>query len=363
MNSKERVLMAVNHQEPDMVPVDYWATPEITERLQQYYGIHEYEELMKELGVDCRYIQGPSYVGLKMRTYPDHTEEDLWGVRRVTVSGSRGVFKWSYKEVAISPLEKAETVQEIEAYIKERWPSADWWDYSNVEAECDRHAGYCVIYAGDRLDRTAQLKPAMYLRGIQQILMDMVINPAIAHCLFDAIAQYFFEYIRRVFQASKGKIDIFMMGDDMGTQNGPMISVDMWRKFFKANFRRFIDIAHQFGIKVMYHTCGSVRALIPEFIDCGLDILQSLQPKARGMDLAELKKEYGKYLAFHGGLDIQETLPFGTVDDVRQMVKCAMEAGKPGGGYIICTAHNIQPDTPTRNVVALFEACKEFRKY
>lgn len=363
MNSRERVMMAVNHREPDMVPIDYWATPEVTERLQQYYGLGDFEDLMRELEVDCRYIPGPSYVGQKLKTFPDGTDEDLWGVRRMTVTGSRGVFKWSYKEVAVSPLEKAETVQEVEAYIKERFPKADWWDYSGVEADCARHSGYCVVNAGDRLDRTAQLKPAMYLRGVQQILMDMAMNPAIAQCLFDAIASYFFEYNARVFAAANGRIDIFMMGDDVGTQRGPMISVDMWRKYFKANFRRFIDIAHGYGIKVMYHTCGSVRSLIPEFIDCGLDILQSLQPMAKGMDLAELKKEYGNYVALQGGMDIQKVLPFGTAQDVRQMVKRAMEVGKPGGGYIICTAHNIQPDTPTRNAVALFDAYREYRRY
>lgn len=363
MNSKERVAMAVCHQEPDMVPIDYWATPEINERLMLYYGFQEYEQLMRELEVDCRYIQGPSYVGQKFKTFPDGSVEDLWGVRRVQVHAGKGLYKWSYKEVSVSPMEPMTTLKEVEDYIAARFPSPDWWDYSGVAADCARFPDVAVINSGDRLDRTSQLKPAMYLRGVQQILLDMAVNPAIAQCIFDAVANYFFEYNPRVFEAAKGGIDIFMMGDDMGMQHCPMLSVPMWRKFFKANFRKFVDIAHNYGIKVMYHTCGDVRPLIPEFIDCGLDILQSLQPRAKDMDLGELKEEYGKYLAFQGAMDIQETLPLGTVEDVRNMVKRAMDVGKPGGGYIICTAHNIQPDTPTRNAVALFEAYKEFRNY
>ena len=154
-----------------------------------------------------------------------------------------------------------------------------------------------------------------------------------------------------------------MMGDDFGTQNGPIVSVPMWRRFFKRRFRDFIDLAHRFGIKVMHHTCGSVQALIPEFIDCGLDILQSLQPRAAGMDLGELKREFGKDIALHGSIDIQQTLPRGTPEDVRREVKARMDAGKPGGGFIICTAHNIQPDTPVENVIALFDAYREFGGY
>jgi uroporphyrinogen decarboxylase len=142
-----------------------------------------------------------------------------------------------------------------------------------------------------------------------------------------------------------------------------MVDVQTWRKFFRDGFRAYIDLAHRYGMKVMHHTCGCVVGLIPEFINAGLDILQSLQPRAAGMDLEKLKREYGKYIAFHGSIDIQETLPYGTVEDIREMVRQRMDVGKPGGGFIIGTAHNIQPDTPTENILALFEAYKEFGRY
>jgi len=164
----------------------------------------------------------------------------------------------------------------------------------------------------------------------------------------------------RVFEAAGDAIDILMMGDDFGTQQGPMMSLSTWRRCFKPGFGAFIELAHRYGIKVMHHTCGSVVELIPDFIECGLDILQSLQPQAAGMDLSALRRTYGRDLCFHGGIDIQGVLPHGRPEQVREHVCRQIEAAGTEGGYILCTAHNIQPDTPLENVLALFAAYEEF---
>ncbi len=361
VTSRQRVLTALAHREPDRVPVDFWATAETKQRLLAHLGLATEEQLLRYLGVDLRYVLGPSFVGLERRRWPDGSVEDLWGVRRATVTVRGDGYAWTYKEVTHSPLQHMTTVAEIEAYPG--WPSPDWWDYSKVAEECDSHAGYAVVNAGDRLDRTAQMKPAMYLRGMEQFLMDLTLEPVLAEAIIDHIVTYYLEYDRRVFEAAQGKIDIFMMGDDFGTQNGLMVSVDMWRRYFRKGFRQYCDLAHKYGMKVMHHTCGGVRALIPDFIDAGLDILQSLQPRARGMDLGELKAEFGRDLCFHGSIDIQETMPLGTPDDVRAEVRARLAAGKPGGGFIIGTAHNILPDVPVENVLAMYEACREFGAY
>ena len=361
MDSKEKVATTLAHQEPDRVPVDYWATPEITERLVRELPVDDKEGLLRTFGVDLRYIEGPSYQGQEMQTHPDGTTSDLWGVRRRTVKVERDGFTWQYKHVEESPLAGMASAREIDRY--EGWPSPDWWDYSRIADDCRRHSGYAVVNVGDRLDRTAQLKPAMYLRGMEQIYIDLIESPAIVEAILAHITEYFLGYNRRVFEAAEGGIDIFMMGDDFGTQQGLMMDLDTWRRYFGPGFRAYIELAHRYGIKVMHHTCGGVRELIPELIDAGLDILQSIQPRATGMDLAELKREYGRHICFHGSLDIQRTLPKGTPAEVREEVRQRMAAGKPGGGFIICTAHNIQPDTPTENVVALFEACREFGGY
>jgi uroporphyrinogen decarboxylase len=315
------------------------------------------------LGVDFRNNYGPSYVGQSFKKHPDGTVEDLWGVKRKTVVYGKGTaHQGSYSEVAESPLEKLKTLEEIKKY--DHWASADWWDYSKVKADCMvYHPKYCVINVGDRLDRTSQLKPMMYLRGMQQVFIDMVMNPAIVEFIRDKIIEYFVAYNPRVFKAVEGEIDVIMMGDDIGAQTGPLLSLDMWRKYFKKGFKTYIDIAHQYGIPIMYHSCGDVKQFIPDFIECGLDILQSCQPKATNMDIKKLKQEFGKDIAFQGGMDIQHILPLGKPEDVKAMAKYALDSAKKGGGYIICTAHNIQIDTSIENVVALFEAYHEFGKY
>jgi len=306
-------------------------------------------------------IRGPSLVGLELERCADGSSKDLWGVIRKPFSFGSGQAQGEYKEVVYSPLKEMKTVEEVEDY--EGWPSADWWDYSSVEEDCRRHEGFCVVFAGDRLDRTAQLKTAMYLRGIREIFRDLRANPEIAECIFRHITEYFLDYNRRVFEAANGSIDIFMMGDDFGTQAGPMMPPKIWREFLEEGFRKFIDLGHRFGVKVMHHTCGSVRALIPFFIEDGLDILQSVQPRAAGMELGSLKEDFGRDLSFHGSVDIQRTMPRGSPGDVRREVADRMKKGKRGGGFIICTAHNLQVDVPIRNVLALVEAYHDLGAY
>jgi len=358
MNHRARVLTALAHQHPDRLPRDYWATLEVTERLRQHWGLPDREALLRHIGADLRYVEGPAYVGRALRRHPDGSVEDLWGVRRrpETVTGEG--YTWTYQHVVEAPLEAAQTPADVAAYP--RWPSPDGWDYSQVRQQCLAHDGYAVVNAGDRLDRTAQLKPMMYLRGMEQTYVDLAREPDMVDALIGRIVEYFLEVDRRVFEAAAGAIDIFMMGDDFGTQQGPMMSLDTWRRFFRPGFAAFIDLAHRYGLKVMHHTCGSVVGLIPDFIVCGLDILQSLQPQAAGMDLAQLRREFGRDLCFQGGIDIQGVLPHGTPEEVRQHVRRQIGAAGDQGGYILCTAHNLQPDTPLANVLALFEAYEEF---
>jgi uroporphyrinogen decarboxylase len=364
---RERVLACLQHRQADRIPIDYWADPEVSARLREVLGSPDQESLLKALQVDLRYVSGPSA--------PGHRDEaghlvDHWGVprRTMTVEGvdrTGRSWSWSYQHVDRPPLETATSVREIEEHPY--WPSAERWDYSGVRAACEsaRATGCAVVNGGDRLDRAAQLKPAMYLRGAEAFLSDLLLQPAMAQCLLEHVIHYYLDYNERVFRAAtEGAaqlIDIFFMGDDMGTQTGPWVSPRLYRSFFKENFRRLNELAHGFGIKTMYHTCGNVTALIPDFIDCGLDILQSLQPAA--MDLCKLKREFGQHLCFQGGIDIQTTMPQGTPAEVKVEVKQRAETLGPGGGYVFCTAHNLLPDVPTENLRALFEAYLEYGSY
>lgn len=362
MNSRERTFLALDFQEPDRVPIDFWMSKGFERKLESSLNVSA-EALRDAHDVDLRYIEGPAYIGPSLRAFPDGLQEDLWGVRRQTVIVPAGDGEESYKEVVESPLSSACTVEEINDYA--HWPSADWFDYGDVEAQCEeiRKQRRVVVFMGDRLNRIAQLKPAMYLRGIEEILVDMSSRPHLASAIISNIREFYCAYAERIFEAAEGKLDILLMGDDFGTQNGPMVSPGMWVDFLGEGFAEYINIAKGYGLRVMHHTCGGVRPLIPLMIERGLDILQSLQPEASDMNPRELKAEFGHRLAFHGGISIQRTMPFGTPRQVREVVRDTIEALAPGGGYILCTSHNIQADTPVENVKELLRAYEEYGRY
>ena len=363
MDSRERVRLALAHQEPDRVPIDYWATPEINERLIARLGLCSQEELLQHFDVDFRYIAGPRYIGPQPAARPDGSVEDHWGVPRVRVDVGEGDAEAAYRDVIDFPLEHAKSVEEIRDYPK--WPSPDWFDYGGVRAQVAeaRQTGKVVVFMGDRLNRVAQLKPAMYLRGVEQILLDLVMAPEIAEYLFQRVAEFYLEYARRTFEAAGAGIDIFMMGDDFGTQNGLFMSPEMWRSFLRPGFEAFVGLGKKRGHHVAHHSCGSIKPIIGDMIECGLDILNPVQPEVQDMDRRELKERFGHRLAFHGSISIQRTLPFGSPEDVRQEVRERFETLAPGGGLIFCTAHNIQADTRLENVLALFDAYRDLGRY
>lgn len=361
MNSRERVELALSHRQPDRVPIDYWAQPEVTDRLMRHLGLASKEELLQELDVDFRYIEGPRYVGPRGNSSVTQ-DEDHFGVPRVKVRVGAGESSGTYSEVASYPLAGMSLAQ-IEQYPK--WPSPDWFDYAPVRAQAAaaRATGKVVVFMGDRTNRAAQLKPAMYLRGVEQILLDMAADPEIAQYIFHRIGEFYLEYFRRTLEAAGGDIDIFLTGDDFGTQNGLMVSPRMWTEFLRPGFEAFIRLGHEHGCRVAHHSCGSIKPIIGDMIDCGLDILNPLQPGVYDMAPAELKRLFGERLCFHGSISIQHTLPHGSADDIRREVCQRFETLAPGGGFVFCTAHNIQPDTPTQNVLTLFKAYHELARY
>jgi uroporphyrinogen decarboxylase len=363
MDARQRVALALDHIEPDRVPVDYWATAGVTARLLDHFGLSTEEQLLEHLDVDFRYIEGPEYAGPKPEVHHDGSVDDHWGVPRVRVEVNSGGQISVYHEVINFPLRDASSVDQLRDYPK--WPDPDWFDYDCVAAQvaAARRTGKVVVFMGDRMNRCAQLKPAMYLRGVDQILLDMAASPEMAEYLFRKITAFYVEYARRALEVAGGGIDIFMTGDDFGTQQGLMMSPEMWRRFLRPGFKAFVDLGRRYGCKVAHHSCGSIKPIIPDLIECGLDILNPLQPEVDDMDHGELKRQFGDRLSFHGSISIQRTLPFGSPDDVRSEVRRRMETLAPGGGFIFCTAHNIQADTPTENIVALFDAYRDFGRY
>jgi len=361
VDSRERTFLALNHEEADRVPIDFWASRGAREKIRNGLGM-SFEEFLDANDVDLRYIEGPRYIGPSL-VGPTGTAVDIWGVPRtgvvVRLADRTGEHREYYGEVARSPLQEVRTRDEVEAYP--HWPSADWFDYADIRAQCERvrSKGRVAVFMGDRLNRLAQLKPAMYLRGAERILLDLVDDPDIASAIFARIASFYREYGARILEAARGGIDILCTGDDFGSQNGPLVSPKMWNTFLRAGFRDYLALGKAHGAVVMHHTCGAVADLVPDMIDCSLDVLQSLQPEAADMDPRTLKARFGDRLCFHGGVSIQRVLPGGTPADIGRHVRDLFAAMAPGGGFLACTSHTIQADVPLANIAALLDAYRE----
>ncbi len=358
MTSRQRVLCALEFRRPDRVPLDFWASEGFYRKLHAATGLDP-DTFLDEQDVDLRYIPGPRYIGPPLSSPLPGCDLDLWGVPRRAVDVQLPGGRETYREVAAHPLADARTPRDIEAYP--HWPDPDWFDYSAIADQCQtaRRKDRVVVFMGDRLNRVAQLKPAMYLRGIERIFLDLIESPDIADTLFSRLRRFYRHYLDRVLTAARGGIDIVLTGDDFGAQNGPLLSPALWRRHLREGFQEYMHIIHRHGARAMHHTCGMVTPLVEDLKNAGLDILQSLQPEAMSADFPVLKRAHARSLAFHGGISIQQTMPRGSPSDVREEVRRRIETLAPGGGYILCTAHNIQADCPVENALALLRAGRE----
>jgi uroporphyrinogen decarboxylase len=354
MNSRERTFLALEHKIGDRIPIDFWTTSSVAQHLVARFG-KPYKEILDDFDVDLRYIEGPEYIGPSLKP-----GTDIWGVERMTVVTGSSQQSESYAEVKKPPLSEAISPEDIDAYG--HWPDPDMFDYSVIEEQCDAilEDERVVVFMGDRLNRVAQLKPAMYLRGTGHIFLDLGAHPEIARAIFKRIRKFYLAYLENILQVAKGKIDIVLTGDDFGAQNTLLTSPTMWREFFKPGFTDYIDLIKRHNTLAMHHSCGCVVDIIPDMIETGLDILQAIQPEAKGMQFSNLKRDFGKELCFQGGVSIQQTMPFGSEEDIRDEVKALAEIAKRDGGYIFCTSHNIQADTPIDSVVTLLNAYLEY---
>lgn len=317
LSSKERVLMAMNHEKPDRVPMDYWAWGVVNEKLQKNLNLKDYDELLDYLDVDLRTIRA-TYIGTS----------DCW-----------------------ASLRNAKTIEDLE---KCELPSSDLFDYSNIEPLCDRYSGYALMGGA----WSPIFCTASSLIGMEKLMIQMYEDPDFAKLFLEKITDFFYEQSVGTFEAANGKMDIFFMGDDYGTQRGLIMSEDMWNEFYAPHVARLFDLAKDFGLKVMLHSCGSVSKLIPKLIELGMDALDPIQVRAADMEPEKLKAKFGDSITFHGGLDTQHVLPFGTVEEVRTEAKRLIEVFGKDGGYIFGPSQEFLPDIPLENIVAMYEVGK-----
>jgi len=325
----------------------------VTETLCRYFGVGSKDGLLEKMGIDLRYVF-PNYIGKRLKRYDDGSYEDIWMVRRKTVKGAGG----TYEHTVHSPLSSIKTIEELEDWSP---PSPDCYDYSFLRSQCETNSKYATVFVGDRTNRTCVLHEAMYLRGVQKALIDPLEDPELTHRLYEKITEFYLELNRRCFEEAGDLIDIFMMGEDLGTQEGLLVSPRTFLEFIKPYLTKHVLLAKQHGIRVMLHSCGAIRDLVPDLIEMGIEILNPIQVRAKRMNPAELKMQFGDKLSFHGAIDIQRTLPYGSSDDVRAEVRNCIQTLGRGGGYILCTTHNIQSDTPIENILAVYDEAKKQR--
>lgn len=350
MNAKKRVLKAINQQQPDRVPLDYGARPEIRDQLYHHFGVADDEALREKLHVDIRRVN-PTYAGPELRHFPDGTWEDIWGTRYRVQTFATG----SYDEDCYHPLGDVTSLRELDKY---RWPRAEWYDFSSVKADCERNQQYAVFAGGN-----AVFYIYCMIRGFDKALTDLVDEPDLVHAAIARITDFCVDYLDRLLRAAEGGIDVVTLGDDFGTQEGLLVSPAMFRDYFAPAFRQLVAVMKQHRAKAFLHSCGSVVDLIPDFIAVGIDVLNPIQTRARGMVPEVLKARFGRELCFHGAMDVQHTLPFGTTEEVAREVQHRIDVLGAGGGYILAPSHSIQADTPLENVLTMYQTALEYGQY
>lgn len=374
MNSRERLLAALNHQEPDRVPIDLGGTPTSTisvkalERLKHHLGLKGEtrllssifltafpdDEILRRFGVDVRLITANPPTKFELHVTPGGKIVDEWGVCYQKHEEAQTHFVVDQE----APLRQGVQKENIESYP---WPDpSDSTRYQGLREEARRYReqGFGVIVNTPLMVMTQ----AEWMRGLEQFMMDTLLNPSLLEFIMDKILEIQMEMSRCLLREVGEYADVVLMGDDLSHQKGLTYSPDLYRKLFKPRHRKVVDFLkkHAGEAKILYHCCGGVEPLLRDLIELGIDAINPVQVSAKGMeDTQKLKALYGKDLTFWGGIDTQSVLPFGTPGTVRAEVQRRIDDLATNGGFVLAAVHNIRPEVNPENICALFEAALE----
>jgi uroporphyrinogen decarboxylase len=377
MTPRERVVAALNHQEPDRVPLDIGggaSTSIVVEgydKLKEYLGVSGEtremnkafriarldEGVMRRLGSDCRAlgIKGPS------RWKPPASEPgtfvDIWGITWRQAFYGDGCYYW---ELAGHPLAEA-SVADLERYP---WPDPLDPGFTAGLAEEARalyaETGYAIMADGGF---KSFWELGYMLRGLEQMLVDLALNPEFVSALMSKLLEINLAATGRFLDLAGPYIHVLRAADDLATQRGPLMSPHTFRTLLKPFYKQYFDfVKSRTEAKLFYHSCGRVNDLIDDLVEIGVDIINPVQVSAMG-DTAALKARFGDKVVFWGGIDTQHVLPHGSVEEVEAEVRQRIHDLAPGGGYVVAPVHNIQPDVSPQNIVAMAEATRKFGTY
>lgn len=337
MNSRDRVLSCLNFEQPDRPPVFASYVPEIEQVFRKTKGINSYD-----LGVALGNDMVKSCAGLEKsfygQPYPEYT--DNWGIRWKYSHNNFGVFT----EIAEHPL--AGSTDKLSSYkIPDPLEESQYDDFRMKK----RLYGDKKFIIGS--SQISIFEACWYLRGLEQFMMDMLLEPDYANALMDKVMQF---PLKASLKYIEFGADMVWFGDDISMQTGMMMSIDIWRKYFKPRYATLFAACKKANpdIKIAYHSCGNCSEILSDMIEIGLDVLNPIQPMA--INPFEVKKKFGKHLVLFGGICVQKLMPYGSTQEIQDTVrKMKKECGK-GGGYICAPAHHIQADTSIENIMSFY---------
>lgn len=351
MTSHQRVVATLDGQPVDRVPVDVWLTREALDSLRQHTGRQDELALYQHLGVDKIVWIFPGY----QRDNYDPNDggwRDPWGVPSKTVRSGQA----TYSEQSANPLAAFEDPDDLDSYPF--WPDPEGF---NIPAAIDkanraREAGFATI--GPWI---SHFEIYCRMRGMENALVDVIDDPGFLEASLDRIDDIQTRMLTRFLDALGDRIDLVFISDDMGTQKGQLISTKAYLRHFQPRLARWCDLVHAHGKRVLFHTDGAARDLVPHLAEAGVDVLNPIQHICPGMDRAGLARDFGARLAFHGGVENQHVLPHGNPDDVRAETWQCLKSLGARGRYIPCSCHNIQAGTPVDNILALIDAVHQWQ--
>jgi uroporphyrinogen decarboxylase len=375
MSHRERVITALKREEPDRVPLDLAGTPNsaihkgVYQKLKAHFGVeaedkmltrltqavYVHEPILQALDVDFRLVVPGASDSKPDREVGDDGYVDEWGVLRRMPPGT------VYYDLVGAPLSGPISVSDIVNYS---WPDPEDPGYTrglrDRLLEYRENTDYAVVL---RLP-SPFVHTTQFMRGFEDWFADLAGDKKLASALFEAAVEVSSAQAANMLKEADGLADIVTFGDDLGFQNGPMVSPVLYREMLKPWHKRFFDTVKQnTDAFIHFHCCGSISSLLDDLIDLGIDIINPVQVAANDMDTRMLKARFGDRVSFAGGVDTQRVLPEGTPAEVKAEVSRRISDLAPGGGYVVGAVHNIQPEVPLENILAMFDAGKEYGRY
>jgi uroporphyrinogen decarboxylase len=362
---RERVLKAIRHEMPEVTPVNLGGIYGLDRWLTRF-GARDEAGLRDLLGVDIHsarpvYTGGLAEPGVGIFGTP---VDLVFGSDGSGYSSARGGF----------PLAEASTVADIERFP---WPDPSQFDYSAAARVLHGVSGgqalridmkYGIARADKTLEECSQSGPWVPLLcslfdlfGFETTLMNLCAEPVLMEAAVRRIEEFTLEFARRSLDATAGLVDIFWYGDDFATQRGMLLSSEQWRRFLKPTYRKVFALARSYGATVWFHSCGAFRPVLPDLIDCGMEVWETVQAHLDGNEPEGLKRDFGRDLSFYGGVSTQTTLPFGSPEEVRSEVRERVRVLGEHGGYICGPDHGIMPDVPIENVLAMIDEARRYK--